>query len=110
MFGPVGAFLLPVHREVNLMLDEILEIFERDKKKSTHHKGGLRGRLATMLGGETSDAGRYASPYDDRRRHERGWDDDRDDTTPDSDDDRYDDRRYSSRRKKRDFDPFDFGD
>jgi hypothetical protein len=101
------------------MLDEILEIFERDKRKSSHRKGGLRGRLITMLGGETSDSGRYASSDADRyassdagrNRRERYSDYDRDDTTPDSDDDdRYDDRRYSSRKKKRDFDPFDFGD
>jgi hypothetical protein len=80
------------------MLDNLLEIFERDKKSSTKRSGGLRSRLASALDGERDH---------DRRADERRYDDrdrDRDD------DDRDDDDRSSKRKKKREFDVLDFGD
>ena len=90
------------------MLDEILEIFERDKKKRRHGSTGKRsllGRVSAMVSGEDHRRhdDRYERPgYDDRRR----YDDDR----PRYDDrDRYDDdrrrieadRRYEDDRHER---------
>lgn len=79
------------------MLDELLEIFERDKKSGSQSKSGLRGRLSSLLGDD--DRARQSSSDRDRRSY-----DDRDD-----DDDDDDDRR-SERKRSRERDFFDFGD
>lgn len=92
------------------MLDEIFEIFERDRNKTAPRKGGLRGRLLTLLDGDDRQSAQPAASGADRRRRESDWRGDRDDTTPDSDDDYYGDHRSSGRRRKRDADFFDFGD
>jgi hypothetical protein len=69
------------------MLDELLELFDRDKRRPSG--GGLRGRLARAIGGHGDE--RHASaPRDDRRRD---WDDD------DEDDAR--DRSHRRRRAER---------
>jgi hypothetical protein len=81
------------------MLDELLDIFERDKKKTSGKPaGGLRGRLSSMLDGDRDD---------DRRSSERRYDD-RDRTR--DDDDRDDDDRSTKRKKKRELEFLDFGD
>jgi hypothetical protein len=82
------------------MLDNLLELFERDKKSSGKRSGGLRGRLASALDGERDDDRRYS----ERRYDDRDQNDDRDD------DDRDDHHRSSKRKKKREFDFLDFGD
>jgi hypothetical protein len=92
------------------MLEDLFDIFERDKKKTAQRKPGLRGRLATMLG--DSGSGSYSASSRDRDDRRRDWDDDdrdRDERYHRDDDDRYDDRR-SGRKRKREFDMFDFGD
>ena len=94
------------------MLEDLFDIFERDKKTPAQQKRGLRGRLASMLGDSREDS--YSTSSRDRgyeRRERDGDDDDRDryDRDDRDDDDRYDDRR-SSRKRKREFDAFDFGD
>jgi hypothetical protein len=76
------------------MLDDLLELFERDKKSGTPPKSGLRGRLTSLLGNDDRD--RHASPDRDRRSY-----DDRDDD---------DDDRRSGRKRSRERDFFDFGD
>ncbi len=96
------------------MLDELLEIFERDKKKaSSSSAGGLRGRLARVLDGDRDDD--RSRDRDDDRYRSRDRDDDRYRANH-RDDERYrerdhdDDDRYSKRKKKREFDFLDFGD
>lgn len=81
------------------MLDELLDIFERDRRKSPERKGGLRGRLATVLGDGRDEPERAP----DRSHGERDPGDHRDD------DDHYEERRTTHKRK-RDRDFFDFGD
>ncbi len=76
------------------MLDELLEIFERDKKSGSQSKSGLRGRLSSLLGDD--DRARQSSSDRDRRSY-----DDRDDD---------DDDRRSERKRSRERDFFDFGD
>ena len=92
------------------MLDEIFEMFERDRSKSAARKGGLRGRLLTLLDGDDRQSVQPTASNADRRRRESNGRDDEDDTTPDSDHDLYGDVRPSGRRRKRDADFFDFGD
>ncbi len=101
------------------MLDELLEVFERDRKHgAAKPAGGLRGRLSRLFGGGESHSS------DDRRyvesRRYRDDDDDDDDRRyaesrryRDDDDDDRDDRRYAEtagapRKRKREF--FEFGD
>jgi hypothetical protein len=94
------------------MLEDLFDIFERDRKKPAQRKTGLRGRLATMLGDSREDSYSASTRDRDDQRRERDWDDDdrdRDDRDGRHDDDRYDHRR-SSRKRKREFDAFDFGD
>jgi hypothetical protein len=74
------------------MLDDLLELFERDRKPGTQSKSGLRGRLSSLLG----DDDRQASPDRDRRSHDEREDDD-------------DDRR-SGRKRSHERDFFEFGD
>lgn len=76
------------------MLDELLEIFERDKKSGSQSKSGLRGRLSSLLGDD--DRARQSSSDRDRLSY-----DDRDDD---------DDDRRSERKRSRERDFFDFGD
>ncbi len=77
------------------MLDDLFDLFERDKKHANQRQTGLRGRLSSMLAG----AGRIV-----RVTPGSAWHDD-------DDDDRDDDRRSARPHKqKREFDPFDFGD
>lgn len=76
------------------MLDELLEIFERDKKSGSQSKSGLRGRLSSLLGDD--DRARQSSSDRDRRSYH------------DRDDD--DDDRRSERKRSRERDFFDFGD
>ncbi len=85
------------------MLDQLLELFERDRRSSTAQKGGLRGKLGSLMGGDADESYRTSSRDSDPRRSERSWDDDRDD-----DDD--DDGRRTRRSQRRDPEPFDFGD
>jgi hypothetical protein len=73
------------------MLDEIFELFERDKRRASNTGGGLRARLARAIGGHNDDRRRYE---DDRPR--RDHDDDDDD----------DDHRYDKRRRRREFELF----
>jgi hypothetical protein len=68
------------------MLDDIFELFERDKRRGSHTGGGLRARLARAIGGHD----------DDRRRD--------DDQRRESDDD--DDHRDDKRRRRREFELF----
>ena len=68
------------------MLDEFLEIFDRDKRRSAAG-GGLRARLARAIGG-----------HDDRSRHLD------DDHRRDRDDDEH---RSDKRRRRREFELFD---
>ncbi len=77
------------------MLDDLLELFERDRKTGTQPKSGLRGRLATLLGDDARDS-RSSSDRDQRRSDDRDGDDD-------------DDRR-SDRKRSRERDFFEFGD
>jgi len=96
------------------MLDELLDLFERDRKPgAARPAGGLRGRLSRLFGGGA------AHDDDDRREAEsrRYRDDDDDDdrraaeTRRYRDDDDDDDRRAAhagGRKRERDF--FDFGD
>lgn len=83
------------------MLDEILEIFERDKKSSGSSKQGRFGRLLSSVTGDSGD--RYEK---EKRYRSRDRDDDND-----SDDE---DRRYyepsSQKKKKKRFEGFEFGD
>ena len=99
------------------MLDELLDLCERDRKHGTSRpSGGLRGRLGRIFGGGEShdrDDRRYA----ETRRY-------RDDDDGDSDDRRYaetrryrddhdeddDDRRAYAGSRKRNREFFDFGD
>ena len=83
------------------MLDQLLELFERDQRSTTSNKGGLRGKLGSLLGGDADDSYRTSNRDGDRRNRERSWDDDRDDD---------DDDRRSRRSNRREFEPFDFGD
>lgn len=76
------------------MLDDLFEIFERDKKSGSQAKPGLRGRLSSLLGDD--DRGRQSSSDRDRRSY-----DDRDDD---------DDDHRSERKRSRERDFFDFGD
>jgi hypothetical protein len=103
------------------MLDEIFELFERDKKKRRHAPTGKRSlldRVSSMVGGD--ERSRYENDRYDRSRHDddrrrfdddragyqRDRDDDRDDRyRPGYDDDhrpRYVDDRYESRRNNDD--------
>jgi hypothetical protein len=91
------------------MLDDLLDIFERDHKKSSQRTGGLRGRLASMLGDSRAGSAAASSRNRNDERRERDWDDDDRDRDDRDDGDRYDDRR-SSRKRKREVDLFDFGD
>jgi len=78
------------------MLDDLFDLFERDKKHANQRQTGLRGRLSSMLAGERDESS--------GSRRDRAWHDD-------DDDDRDDDRRSARPHKqKREFDPFDFGD
>ena len=81
------------------MLDDLLDLFERDKKSTSASsaKPGLRSRLSSLLGGDDRDD----RPAPDRER--RRFDDRHDD------DDRDDDRR-STRKHSRERELFDFGD
>lgn len=94
------------------MLDNLLDIFERDRKTSSQRKSGLRARLVTLLGDSHDDTFSASSRDRHSERRERDWDDDdrdRDDRYDRDDDNRYGQHR-SSRQRKREFDPFDFGD
>lgn len=86
------------------MLDEILELFERDRKTS-RRTGGLRGRLFSLLQGE-EDSPRYQQNRSRHGRHESVYRDD--DTDDETSEDVYDNRRTSGRKGDRDI--FDFGD
>jgi len=83
------------------MLDQLLDLFERDRRSSTPQQSGLRGKLSTLLGGDADESSRTSNRDSDRRHNERSWDDDRDDD---------DDDRRSRRSNRREFEPFDFGD
>ena len=73
------------------MLDDLLELFERDRTSSTSKpKPGLRGRLASLLGD------------DDRERHSSS---ERDHKRDDEDGD-----RRTGRKRSRDRELFEFGD
>lgn len=76
------------------MLEDLFDIFERDKRSSSRRPGGLRGRLTTLLGSDGDDRRSY-----DRERDRSDRDDDDDD----------DDRRYA-KKGKRERDLFDVGD
>ncbi len=78
------------------MLEDLFDLFERDKKHSNQRQTGLRGRLSSMFDGERESS--RSAP--DRARTWHDDDDDRDDS-------RRSDRPH---KKKRDFDLFDFGD
>jgi len=69
------------------MLDEIFELFERDKRRGSNTGGGLRARLARAIGGHDDDRRRD----EDNRRREHDGDDD---------------RRYDKRRRRREFELF----
>lgn len=73
------------------MLDDLFDLFERDKKSTASSKSGLRGRLSTLLGADEDDR---PSPGRDRR-----YSDDRHDD---------DDRQRSHRKRSRAL--FDFED
>ena len=78
------------------MLDDILEIFERDKRRSPNASGGLRARLARAIGGHDHDRTRHhqddhRGSYDEDRRHHH----------------EDDDRPYEKRRRRREFELFD---
>jgi len=98
------------------MLDELLDLFERDRKHgASRPAGGLRGRLGRLFGG--GDSRNDDRPYAETRRY-RDDDDDDDDGRryaetrryrDDDDDDDDDGRAYAgSRKRKREF--FEFGD
>jgi hypothetical protein len=87
------------------VLDEILDLFDRDKKKSGAPKqGGVRG-LLTRLNGDDDD---HRSYNDQPRR----YDDDEDRRNYDEqprrydDDDDYRDGRSKPHKKRREFDFF----
>ena len=82
------------------MLDQLLDLFERDRRSSTPQQGGLRGKLGSLLGGESYEPEHASQRANDRRRNERARDDD--------DHDDHDRRPHRSNR--REFEPFDFGD
>lgn len=77
------------------MLDDMLDLFERDKTttSSSSAKSGWRGRLSNLIGDDDRDT----RPAPDRDRRPS---DDRDDDA---------DRR-SGRKRSRDRELFDFGD
>ena len=87
------------------MLDEILEIFERDKKKRRHGSTGKRsllGRVSAMVSGEDHrrhDDRYERSGYDDRDR----YDDDRRRIEADRryEDDRHERARFDGDRDER---------
>ena len=81
------------------MFDQLLELFERDRRSSTSQQGGLRGKLGSLLGGDADESDRSAHRNDNRQPGERTWDDDA-----------YEDDHRSRRSKRREFEPFDFGD
>jgi hypothetical protein len=70
------------------MLDDLLELFERDQHSTSKSKTGWRGRLSSLLG-------------DDRRERHSSSERTRDDE---------DDDHRSSRSRTRDRELFEFGD
>jgi hypothetical protein len=95
------------------MLDELLEVFERDRKKHPHapKQKGIRGLLGRLRDTDDDDR-RYASSdrreyRDDDDRRYRDSDDRRRYRDDDDDDDRYYDSRRGRRREREGFDFFD---
>ncbi len=81
------------------MFDQLLEIFERDRRSGASPNGGLRNRVSSLLGIDPDEPHRSSHRDQDRPRDERALDDDWDHGD--------DGRRRSNRRE---FEPFDFGD
>jgi hypothetical protein len=98
------------------MLDEIFELFERDKKKRNGHPAGKRSLLDRVTGAVRDDdrdryVDRHDRRYDDRPRNdndddrvrcadERGRDDDGEDRRR-NEDDRYRGSEYRKPSRKR---------
>lgn len=81
------------------MLDDLLDLFDRDRRsRSSHRKSGLGGLLQRLTG---DDDHRRDRDDDDRRRGvaDRRFDDDHFDDDH-FDDDRRDRRRYRDRRDR----------
>jgi hypothetical protein len=99
-FGWPGLFVSGTSSEgATSMLDEIFELFERDKNRRNGRPTGKRSlldRVSGMLG--DNDRRRYdddRSRYDERRRYE---DDRRDDDVRRYEDDRYREERHARSR------------
>ncbi len=83
------------------MFDQLLEIFERDRRSGASPNGGLRNRVSSLLGIDPAEPHRSSHRDQDCPRDERVWDDDRHDGN---------DGRHPRRSNRREFEPFDFGD
>lgn len=80
------------------MLDDLLEMFERDNKKNPNgqKQGGIRGLMNRLRGEDADERGSYQEPRDRRSDHD-----------DDDDDDRYADSRGKRKRERDGFDMFD---
>jgi hypothetical protein len=102
----------PSRYKEHSMLDELLEVFERDRKKRPHgpKQTGIRG-LLNRLRDDDHDDRRYASS--DRRDYREYRDDDDRRYRGDEDRRRYrndDDDRSYERKRRREREGFDFFD
>ena len=99
------------------MLDEILDMFERDRRSPGGRSGGIRGAIGRLIGGDREPYRDDDRSGRDRAASNRGYrfDDDRDDErdrrryrSDDDWDDDDDDRPRRSRKREREW--FDFDD
>jgi hypothetical protein len=113
------VFCCPVAEEGFSVFDELMELFERDRKRPTgERRRGLGGLIGRLTGEDRDDVRPTQRRSDDRdddrdevrfeRRRSDDWDDDRDDDRYERrrSDDRDDDRTYGDRRRER-FELFD---